>query len=336
MQISIIGLGQIGTSAGMALRSYTDSITRVGFDKNGSIARGAKQKNAIDSIARSLPGAVKEADVVFLALPMHEVRSTLEALSPDLKPGAIVVDTAPIKRAVSQWAEELLPEHCHYVGLTPVVNPDYLQEFDFGIEAAQENLFEDGVMAVVAGSKADAKTVEFVTNIAQLLGADPFFVDAAEIDGLMTMTHIMPRLMAAALLSATLTKPSWREGRKIAGRAYARVSDPLVPGGEPEAVASTAIHNQENVVRVIDDVIHALQKLREDIAQADEDALRDHLLEVQKGRDEWWKDRRMGDWMQDEKSTGDVNITLGSMLGDMLGFGMGRKRRQQDDQEEDK
>jgi prephenate dehydrogenase len=178
--------------------------------------------------------------------------------------------------------------------------------------------------------------VEFVTNIAQLLGADPFFVDAAEIDGLMTMTHIMPRLMAAALLSATLTKPGWREGRKIAGRAYARVSDPLVPGGEPEAVASTAIHNQENVVRVIDDVIHALQKLREDIAQADEDALRDHLLEVQKGRDEWWKDRRMGDWMQDEKSTGDVNITLGSMLGDMLGFGMGRKRRQQDDPEEDK
>lgn len=326
MQITVIGLGQIGTSIGLALKPYAGSITRVGYDHDRDTSRAARKQHAIDREAASLAAAVESADVIILALPMHEIKDTLEKIAPLLKPGAIVVDTAPIKRVVGQWAAEILPSHCYYVGLTPVVNPEYLQEFDFGIEAARDDLFEGGVMAVVTGSKADEKTVGVVTNLARLLGSDPFFVDAVEMDGLMTMTHIIPRLLAAALLSATLSKAGWREGRKIAGRAYARVSDPLVPGGEPDAVASTAIHNRDNVIRVIDDVIDALQELRGEIDHGDEVALRDRLLEVQRGRDAWWEDRKSGDWNREDRVSPDVNSTMGSMLGNMLGFRMGRKR----------
>jgi prephenate dehydrogenase len=326
MQISIIGLGQIGTSIGMALSPYTSSITRVGFDQDQAASKTARQHKAIDREEASLQGAVDNADLIILALPTHEIRDTLTRISRELKPGAIVVDTAPIKRVIGQWMEETLPPQCHYIGLTPVVNPEYLQEFDFGVEAARDDLFEGGVMAVVTGPKADSKSVGVVTNLARLLGADPFFVDAAEIDGLMTMTHIIPRLLAAALLSSTLSQSGWREGRKIAGRAYARVSDPLVPGGEPEAVASTVIHNRDNVLRVIDDVVDSLLDLRRMIDQSDEEALRSRLLEAQRGRDAWWQDRKTGDWADRESRISDMNSTMGSMLGNMLGFGIFRKR----------
>ena len=84
-QLTIIGLGQIGTSVGMALNKYKDQIIRIGHDKHRVIGNRAKDLDAVDKITLTLSGSVKDADIVLIALPFHEIYPVLEHISQDLK-----------------------------------------------------------------------------------------------------------------------------------------------------------------------------------------------------------------------------------------------------------
>jgi len=62
-QITIIGLGQIGASIGMALKDKKTSLHRVGYDKDQGVARDAETQGVVDQI-KGLPEAIQEADIV--------------------------------------------------------------------------------------------------------------------------------------------------------------------------------------------------------------------------------------------------------------------------------
>lgn len=258
IQITILGLGQIGTSIGMILADHKDQFVRVGHDKSRGVANQAKEKDAIDKVTIALSGAVKDADIVLLALPFQEIYPVLEHIAQDLKEDALVLDTSPLKLPVLKWAEELLPENRYYVGLTPAIDFSYLEDLAFGPETAHKDLFSNSLMAIVSGPRSNEAAVNAAVSLAQLLGAAPYFTDPAEIDGLMTMTHIMPRLLAAALQKTTQDAPGWREARKFAGKAYTQVTNPLTQDDAPGALAAAVIYNQENTSRVLNDVIRTL------------------------------------------------------------------------------
>ena len=48
VQITIVGLGQIGASVGLALGKRRSDIHRVGHDKNLEVAKKAQQIGAVD------------------------------------------------------------------------------------------------------------------------------------------------------------------------------------------------------------------------------------------------------------------------------------------------
>ena len=69
VQITIIGLGQIGASIGLGLTKIKDQVTRIGNDRDPIIARQAEKMGAVDKISINLPSAVRNADLVILAVP---------------------------------------------------------------------------------------------------------------------------------------------------------------------------------------------------------------------------------------------------------------------------
>jgi len=300
VQITIIGMGQIGTSIGLALASQKGQVMRVGHDRDLGTARLAEKMGALDRVEINLPNAVREADLVILSLPLDQVRETLAVINQDLKDNAVVVDTAPVKEVVAQWAKELLPAGRHYVGLTPVINPAYLEDHDYGAQAAHADLFKNGLIVIVAGPPAASEAIKLVADLARLLGSSALFAEAVEVDSLMSATHILPQLMAAALVNTTVDQPGWREGRKLAGRAYSEVTGTLALLGEPAALASSALLAQDNILRVIDNAMAYLQQLRNDIQAKDNDALIGRLEQARRGRDHWWKERQQGNWAAEE------------------------------------
>jgi len=296
VQITIVGLGQLGASVGLALGSRGTDFHRVGHDKEPETAKTAQKKGAIDDVKYNLPAAVREANIVRLSLPVNEIRATLEVIAPDLPEGAVVMDTAPLQRSVAEWAREILPEKRYYVGLVPAINPLYLHRIEIGLDAAEEDLFEGGIVMLATLPGVPEEAVKVATDLIETLGSTPLFADMAETDGLMASTHIAPQLVAAAVLNALVDQPGWKEARKLAGRPFAALTSALVYQDEITALGEAALLNRENVARVLDVVIGSLQGLRNDIANGNQEHVSERLELALEGRRRWLGERLQGDW----------------------------------------
>ncbi len=69
-RVTIVGLGQIGASIGMAIkRQKPKGVEIVGIDAEPETAGRARNKGAIDRIVYNLQEAVSEASLVILATP---------------------------------------------------------------------------------------------------------------------------------------------------------------------------------------------------------------------------------------------------------------------------
>ena len=124
--LTVIGLHQIGASIGMALEIHKEKITRTGHDPAPHLAQNLLKKKAFDRISANLHDAVRDAQIVVLAVPADQVETTLKQIAPDLKPGTIVIDTSPNRRQAAQWAQQYLRPEDHFISMTPVINPAYL------------------------------------------------------------------------------------------------------------------------------------------------------------------------------------------------------------------
>jgi prephenate dehydrogenase len=328
-KVSIVGLGQIGASIGLALAAHQDRVQRVGHDRDNSAARRAEKMGAVDKTSVNLPAAVQDADIVLLALPASQVRDTLAAIRGDLKEGAVLMDTGPAKQAVLGWFREMIPAGRYYIGLAPAINPAYLYEPESGIQAAHPDLFQGGMVGIVCPPQTPSEAIKLAADLVNLLGAAPLFADLIEVDGLAASTYILPQLLAAALLDATLGRPGWLEGRKFAGRAYAAASLPILQSWDAQSVGAAALLNRENVVRMLDEVLASLASIRQEIADEDAAALEQRLATLRSGREQWGIQRLNGDWPED-KGPAVEPPSASDMLGRLIGL---RKPGKASDQE---
>ncbi len=296
VEITIIGLGQIGTSIGLALAAQEGAMVRTGYDRDGGQVSRAEKLGALDKAARNLGRSVRQADVVVLALPLDQIEPVLAGIAKDLQANAVVMDTAPVKRQVIEWAGQTLPPERHYVGLLPVLGPAYLHETARGIDAARADLFEGGMIGVISPPGTDSGAIKLAVDFTSLIGSKPLFMDALEADSLMAATHMLPHLVAAALLDATVDQPGWLEARKLAGRGYAQVTSPMEVLDPPAALGSALALNHQNVARVLDNLIANLEQLRAAVLEQDQAALLKRLARARERRDRWWEERVVADW----------------------------------------
>jgi len=317
-EITIIGLGQIGTSIGLALASQKTSIHRIGNDLIPEFGQRAQKMGAIDQVVFNIPRSVKDAEVVILACPVDELHENLKAIAGDLRPGTVVVNTLPVRVAIDAWAKEILPPDRHFISVTPTLNPAYLDDTATGPGAAHADLFKDALMIITTPPGTHPDALRLASDLVGLLGGKPYFADAIEADGLLAASQTLPELMAAALVNATINEPGWIEGRKLAGQAYTAVTGPLLRLDENKAFGTTALLNRDNVLHTIDNLIRALYELRTQIEKQDGPALHKLMAHALEGRNQWWAERSRGVW---DQSTMSSAPTSGQMLARLISFG---------------
>lgn len=296
VKISIIGLGQMGASIGLALAAHKDKVFTIGHDKDYAVEQRAKKIGAVEEVNHNLPTAVENADLVILAMPVHQIRETLGYIAEDLKKDAVVVELSPVKNEVAKWMKELLPTHCHYVGLVPAIGPNYIDTIETGLDAARADLFSRSIflLSTQPGTAGDA--VKLVSDLVGLLGSTVLLTDFAESDGLVASTYLLPQLVSASLLDATIDQPGWQEAQKIAGRAYFSTSAALTEQDDAETLTALAFQDRENLIRALDRMVQSMLLLRDDLENKDEASFKKYVKEAQKGRAAWLHERDKGEW----------------------------------------
>jgi prephenate dehydrogenase len=323
--ITIVGMNRIGASIGLALASQKHQLTRTGIDREPGKTQQAHKMGAVDETSLNLEKTVAQADVVILCVPLHELKENLEIILPALKPEAVVLDTSPLQVQVFDWAKPLLPAGRFFLTLYPTLNPDFLLDTSTSLGDANADLFKGGLCVISSLPRTSEGALNLAADLASLLGAKPYFADPYEVDGLLGMVHLLPRLTAAALASAAFEQPGWLEARKLTGPAFAAITAPLELEAESYKPGLDAIHNRENALRLLDLLISTLQDVRSEIADGDAEALHNRFAEARTNRNHWLGQRKTGEW--GERPTPEIPAKS-SMLGRM--FGLGKKPKAED------
>jgi prephenate dehydrogenase len=293
IQVTIIGLGQMGGSIGLALAAHKEKIKRLGHDKDADATRAAQKAGAVDATEFNLPASVAQADVVVLSLPLNEVRETLDFIRHDLKEGVVILDLSPARRQGEAWARELLPAGRNYIGLAPAISPVHLLEMGGGLDAAHADLFQDAKFLVCPQPGISENAVRLATDFVALLGATPILSDASEADGLLAAMVTLPKLLAVSLVDATMDKPGWEDAQALAGHSYGTVVASAFDRDDADGLTVSALVNRDNLVRVLDGYLASLRDLRDQIQAGDRDELGKKIHAAQDKAYDWLAERHL-------------------------------------------
>jgi prephenate dehydrogenase len=323
-RITIIGLGRVGASMGLAIKRWISApeaaqsgrsgIEVVGFDYDHGVQKAAERLGAVDRTGWSLSRALQDAALVVLAVPATEERALLQEIAPLLSDGAIVTDTGGHKQQGLRWATELLPEGVHFVAGHPV-----LATPEDGEPSAE--LFSGVTYAVFPHPDAEQSATEVVVGLVQAIGAKPYFPEPSEHDAQVAATTLLPALAAAALMHAASAGAGWRDLRGMATSDLAEVT--RLASVQPGVLAGMVGLSPQEAVRWLDSLIARLGELRDLAARNDPEAherLEQFFRDARAAREEWLRPAS-------RESAPESRETLADQFNRMFLGGMGRRRR---------
>jgi prephenate dehydrogenase len=292
LQITIVGLGLIGTSAGLALRRYPDRVRVIGHDKNHDHAGQARSMGAVEKTEWNLINAVNSADRILLATPLSEVRDTLKVIGQDLKPGCLIFNMSGLNASADAWAAEYLPQSVGFVGAYPVQISR-----DLETAGATADLFQGKMICLTPDARTSNAAATLATDLAEALGAKPFFLDPAEFDGLIAAVEQLPLVMAGSLLQAATGSPVWGDMRKLAASQFYTTTQ--VVSEDSIAAASACAGNRDNLVRWIDVLAARLDEWRQMVSDGQEEAMAALFEDGLAARRKWLQLQASGNWSDD-------------------------------------
>ena len=283
--VTIIGLGLIGGSIGLALRRGRKSGWEVvGYSRRPETVANAIGLGAIARGETNLEDAVRRAELVVIATPVLTIRQIFSEIASHLPSGCIVTDTGSTKVQVMKWAEEMLPPTVNFIGGHPMAGRE-----TYGIQAAEADLFQGCTYCLTPSEKASPESIDTVIGMVNKLGAAPFLIDAQEHDNLVAGISHLPMLLSAALVSLTTENPSWPKMARLAASGYHDLT--RLASGNPEVSSHICLSNQEAIVDWIDKFSRELETYRQLVAKGDR-RLEQALAEANKARQEWLKRTR--------------------------------------------
>ena len=149
MNITIIGLGVIGGSLGIAIKQNHSAVIVTGFDKKKKLASALK-RDAIDFGAVSLSAAVHDADIIFLCTPVHSILDLIPHIAALCKTNAIVTDVGSTKVEIEKAAKRYFRSKGIFVGGHPMAGSE-----GKGIEYADGLLFQNATYVLCKDKKED-------------------------------------------------------------------------------------------------------------------------------------------------------------------------------------
>jgi prephenate dehydrogenase len=317
--VTIVGLGLVGTSIGLALRrEKQDEFDIIGHDKDFGRARGVRKRGAVNKLDWNLINACEKADLVIIAAPLDGVRETLEVAADYLKKGCVVMDTANLKGPVMEWAGAYLPDSVSFIGTDPIILPE-----GHGVEAATPDLFQDALWCMCPATGATEEAVKLISDMICLLGAKPYFLGPFEHDGLIAGVGHLPLVLSAALLRVTYGATTWKELRKVTGAPYEATT--LLPSNDKLFYRDIFLHNRDNVLRWLDLYVEEVHALKELVAAGDAEALSEAFDKAIDARILWLEQRKEG--YPDMATDRPEFPSMSGFLSNLLGLGAFRRKR---------
>ena len=194
-RLAIIGPGLIGSSILRAAREQGLVKTVVATARTEKTRARVKELGIADEVTDNNAAAVKDADLVFVCIPVGASGAVAKEIGPHLKAGAIVSDVGSVKGAVLRDMAPHLPKNVHFIPGHPVAGTEYS-----GPDAGFADLFVNRWCILTPPQGADTAAVEKLTAFWRALGANVESMPADHHDLVLGITSHLPHLIAYTIV----------------------------------------------------------------------------------------------------------------------------------------
>jgi prephenate dehydrogenase len=254
-RLSVLGVGLLGGSIGLAVRSMLSSCRVVGYGHRTATLRAALEAGALDDAYDDPRQAVRGADLVILCTPVGLLPELLDQIAPALEPGAIVTDVGSTKRSIVARAGQVLnspaggPSRARFVGSHPMAGSEKR-----GVQHAHPDLFRDALCITTPDPHTDPDALEQVEAFWRFLGMRTRRLSPDAHDRLIADISHLPHAVAAALVGMQSD-----ESLSLCGRGFLDAT--RIAGGDGGLWRDIFLDNRDN----LRDSIRRLQENLEDL-----------------------------------------------------------------------
>jgi len=266
-QVTIIGVGLIGGSLGLAIKHQKIAKHVVGYGRRRDALDEAVSIHAIDRYSLTLSDAVKDADLVVLATPVGTFENLTHLMIPHLKKGAIVTDVGSVKGDLVETLSSLMPRHRYFVGGHPIAGRE-----KSGVMASTTVLFKGCRTILTPISSTDGESLERVAVLWRSVGAIVSELDPYSHDRVLSVVSHLPHLVAYALME-TLTHPRVSELDAVTYSAGGLRDFTRIASSSPEMWRDIFLANKKAVIEGIDLYQETIEKIKKKILSNDGEGL---------------------------------------------------------------
>jgi len=200
MVVGIVGLGLMGGSMGLALKSVPQVTKIIGYDHNRSHCEEALKYHLIDEVCEW--DDIKRADVIFLAIPVEGIIRSFHDLA-DVSPMCTIIDLGSTKEKIvsnipPQIRKNVVPAH-------PMTGTE-----KFGPAAALANLYRNKIV-VLCNLEASGELQRATAKaLFEAIGMKIVTMDAKEHDRHAAYISHLPHAISYALANAVMSQEDAR------------------------------------------------------------------------------------------------------------------------------
>ncbi|MBF0484732.1 MAG: prephenate dehydrogenase/arogenate dehydrogenase family protein [Candidatus Omnitrophica bacterium] len=262
-QITIIGVGMMGGSLGLAIKKHKLAKEVVGLSFQQSSLIKAMKIGAVDVATTDLAKAVRNADLLILATPVETIIQFLPKLNPYLRKNCYITDIGSTKSDIVDMAEKLLAFPNNFVGSHPLAGSEKR-----GVENAVPDLFSNVKCIITPVKTTNAQAIEKVKLFWHKMGTEVLTMEPEQHDQVLSYVSHLPHMAAFSLMGAV--------PEDMLQYAASGLKDTTrVAASSPQMWSDICRSNGKYIIKAIDDMVKELAIIRQGIIDKDEKVLMD-------------------------------------------------------------
>lgn len=266
-RLAVIGVGLIGGSLARALRDAGAVDEIIGCGRSIANLERAHALGVIDRFTQDPARAVRDANMVFLAVPLGAMRGAFAAIQGRLRDDAVITDGGSVKGSVVADARAvfgripacLVPGH-------PIAGTERS-----GVEASFPELYRDRHVILTPLPETDPDALDRVTRMWQSCGAQVASMDVTHHDRILAATSHLPHMLAFGLVDALARR---RENDELFRYAAGGFRDfTRIASSDPVMWRDICLANRESLGEMLQGFSDEMQDLAAAIRRGDGDRL---------------------------------------------------------------
>ena len=267
-KITIIGCGLIGSSILRNINNSEISKSITVFDKSKNVVETIKKEKLCSNVSKDIQSAVKDADLIILAVPLSAYKEVLLSAKDTFKKDAIITDTGSVKKEVNKIFENFNLTNISWIASHPIAGTE-----ESGPSAGFKDLFKDRWTIICDNKNSNKDKVEKLKKFWEFLGSKVKLMSIDEHDHILALTSHLPHAVAYNIVKTAINVDEKSRDNIVRYSAGGLRDFTRIASSDPLMWRDIFIDNSENILKILDEFSKNIDDFKKAITEKNGDKL---------------------------------------------------------------